>query len=198
MRKTLNKNQLERMIAGCVSEVLSESNQKRTQNKGNRVVMNESQLKNFIAKVINEEVENEGMLGGFKQMWNGRKNGKGVGQNFTNGYVGDDISKAAGLLEKQKDYLMQTGMQNVDFIIKTLYDIAKGTSQKTNQLRNEKGRFGKHYNVDAKHSNGLLSKMKQSYDNWQYGVNDNHEQGGNGYMLPNREPMSNRYFMGRY
>ena len=63
MKRTLNQKQLENMIAECVGQVLAESRQanRPAQKKSNRKVMNEAQMQNYIRRIINEEMEDEGL-----------------------------------------------------------------------------------------------------------------------------------------
>ena len=56
MKRTLKQSQLENMISECVGQVLAESRQPR------RKVMNEAQLSHYIQNIINEELENEGLV----------------------------------------------------------------------------------------------------------------------------------------
>ena len=56
MKKTLKQSQLENMISECVGQVLAESRQPRRQS------MNEAQLSRYIQNIINEELENEGLV----------------------------------------------------------------------------------------------------------------------------------------
>lgn len=88
MKRTLKQSQLENMISECVGQVLAESRQPRRQS------MNEAQLSRYIQNIINEEMEDEGLLG---RLWGGAK---GIG------------NAARGEYNKAKQGVMNTGLGN--------------------------------------------------------------------------------------
>lgn len=102
MKKTINQKQLENMIAECVGQVLAESRQPRQQ-KPARKVMNEAQLERYIQNIINEELENEGLLdfakgvGGFF----GRKTKDAA--EATGKKIGQTMDKVGGAIKGTAD-----------------------------------------------------------------------------------------------
>ena len=68
MNRKISLQQFEKMIAECVSQVLSESRHSQ------KAKMNESQMQNYVRNIINEELENEGWVDGSKavgrEIWN--------------------------------------------------------------------------------------------------------------------------------
>ena len=71
MKRKISSNQFEKMIAECVGQVLAESHESQKQ-QYKRIKMNESQMQNYVHNIINEELENEGIMdylrGGGKKM----------------------------------------------------------------------------------------------------------------------------------
>lgn len=93
MKKTIKTSQLEKMIAECVSQVLSEKKNKKNGPK-NKAQMNEEQMREYVQKIVNEELENEGLWGRAKGAI------KGLGQAF------------GGEVNKFKRGMMNTGLSN--------------------------------------------------------------------------------------
>lgn len=121
--------------------------------------LNETELRNYLAKKINEALEDEGLWGGIKNVWNANRgkydaqynNEKGSGkwsQAYHNGNHAEELEKASKILSNEMFYLDAMGFnttqvcQQLDNIIANL---KRGGVRRTRQ---QNGRFGKNQNYN--------------------------------------------------
>lgn len=115
MKKTLNQNQFENMIAECVSQVLVESYHSQ---RPARKVMNESQMESYIRNIINEELENEGAKDFLLGMFGKAKNDAEEQMSKAGATISDRASQIGGTINQKarnvKDGMLKAGRQMRD------------------------------------------------------------------------------------
>ena len=177
MKRKITSNQLEKMIAECVGQVLAESHEPQKQ-QYKRIKMNESQMQNYVHNIINEELENEGIMdylrGGGKKMSQSIGSGvSNVGHKISNGVskVGDKIATGAqnfangvvGTYGKAKQFaqdINQAG-NNASFVADT-----QKLAQEVQQIYQRYGNnLSKWHNTCLKNAYNALNSLVQSCQN---------------------------------
>ena len=193
MRKTISSKQLEGMIAQCVGQVIAESKQNRRQ-KPQTKVLNESQLQEYINNIINEEIENEGMLSGFKTVGNELVNRlKGLpqygGKTWKQVYQQGDQEGEERKLSQQAAQDFEDRMQRAQNAVQVLSDFYRMC--KGNNIANVRG-----LPMLIGQLNKMLANVNREEGQKFYRNNMNKRVSGNGMNINYRDSISN-YIMGR-
>lgn len=193
MRKTISSKQLEGMIAQCVGQVIAESKQNRRQ-KPQTKVLNESQLQEYINNIINEEIENEGMLSGFKTVGNELVNRlKGLpqygGKTWKQVYQQGDQEGEERKLSQQAAQDFEDRMQRAQNAVQVLSDFYRMC--KGNNIANVRG-----LPMLIGQLNKMLANVNREEGQKFYRNNMNKRVSGNGMNRNYRDSISN-YLMGR-
>lgn len=193
MRKTISSKQLEGMIAQCVGQVIAESKQNRRQ-KPQTKVLNESQLQEYINNIINEEIENEGMLSGFKTVGNELVNRlKGLpqygGKTWKQVYQQGDQEGEERKLSQQAAQDFEDRMQRAQNAVQVLSDFYRMC--KGNNIANVRG-----LPMLIGQLNKMLANVNREEGQKFYRNNMNKRVSGNGMNRNYRDSISN-YIMGR-
>lgn len=193
MRKTISSKQLEGMIAQCVGQVIAESKQNRRQ-KPQTKVLNESQLQEYINNIINEEIENEGMVSGFKTVGNELVNRlKGLpqygGKTWKQVYQQGDQEGEERKLSQQAAQDFEDRMQRAQNAVQVLSDFYRMC--KGNNIANVRG-----LPMLIGQLNKMLANVNREEGQKFYRNNMNKRVSGNGMNRNYRDSISN-YLMGR-
>lgn len=193
MRKTISSKQLEGMIAQCVGQVIAESKQNRRQ-KPQTKVLNESQLQEYINNIINEEIENEGMVSGFKTVGNELVNRlKGLpqygGKTWKQVYQQGDQEGEERKLSQQAAQDFEDRMQRAQNAVQVLSDFYRMC--KGNNIANVRG-----LPMLIGQLNKMLANVNREEGQKFYRNNMNKRVSGNGMNRNYRDSISN-YIMGR-
>ena len=193
MRKTISSKQLEGMIAQCVGQVIAESKQNKQQKQQTKV-LNESQLQEYINNIINEEIENEGMLSGFKTVGNELVNRlKGLsqygGKTWKQVYQQGDQEGEERKLSQQATQDFEDRMQRAQNAVQVLSDFYRMC--KGNNIANVRG-----LPMLIGQLNKMLANVNREEGQKFYRNNMNKRVSGNGMNRNYRDNIRN-YLMGR-